>query len=83
MSPITKSQVGAAVSATLAIAEAIRALGSVPSGHLYARVMAHMDIHQYEALLDVLKGAGLIKVKKDVITWTGPNVAPVTKGEES
>ena len=63
----------AALGATLAIAEAIRALGRVPSGHLYARLMGHMSLETYMAMLDVLKRAGLIAVDgAHEIRWIGP-----------
>ncbi len=65
-------QVEAAVGIIAALAEAIRELGSVPSGHLYAQVMGSIDLDTYTRSLDILKGAGLIEVKSDVIRWIGP-----------
>ena len=55
-----------------ALADAIKALGEVPSGHLYARVMAHMDIHTYDAIIGVLTRAGLVKSSNHLLTWEGP-----------
>ena len=57
------SQAGALVMATAALAEAIRDLGSVPSGNLYARVMSHVSIEQYDWAIERLKGAGLVAEK--------------------
>ena len=68
------SQAGALVMATAALAEAIRDLGSVPSGHLYARVMGHMTAEQYAWAIDRLKGAGLVAEDNHVLRWVGPKL---------
>ncbi len=55
-----------------ALAEAIRDLGSVPSGHLYAHVMGHMSLETYEALIDTLIAADLIEQDcSHLLTWKG------------
>ena len=41
----------------VAVADAIKALGSIPSGHLYARLMPHMSLEAYQAIIGVLKQA--------------------------
>ena len=43
------TQITAAFDTVIAIADAIRDFGRVPSGHLYARVMAHMSFETYDA----------------------------------
>jgi hypothetical protein len=53
------------------IAEAIEALGTVPSGHLYARVMQYMSLATYETILRMLEDAGKITIKHHEITWKG------------
>ncbi len=53
----------------VAIAEAIRDLGSVPSGHLYARLMDKMDLAEYEGLIDLLKLGGVIRESGHVLTF--------------
>ncbi len=56
----------------LVIAEAIRALGSVPSGHLYARLMSHFSFEEYEQLIGILKSAKLVKEEEShLLVWIG------------
>jgi len=72
-------KVKAAFKATAALAEAIRDLGSVPSGHLYATVMGHMDLQTYESFIQHLVGAKLVRQDPSyLLTWIGPE-----EGEES
>lgn len=54
-----------------AIAEVIREVGEVPSGHLYARLMGKLDLAQYNVCIDVLKKAGLVKEERNLLTWIG------------
>jgi len=62
----------AALEIVVAVADAIRELGSVPSGHLYARLMGNLSLDNYNAIVKLLENAGAIKVENDLITWTGP-----------
>lgn len=66
----------AAVSVAGAVASAIHDLGRpIPSGELYARLMGHLDLATYEAILRTLTGAGLISVDgSHLIRWTGPRL---------
>lgn len=66
---MTKTQVNAAVNTVIAIAEAIRELGRVPSGHLYARVMSHMSFETYDSVINTLKNAGVIKETNSELIW--------------
>lgn len=69
----TQSKLNAALKATQAIAEAIRELKEVPSGHLYANLMNQMSLDTYNQILDVLTKAKLISVDGfHLITWIGP-----------
>lgn len=68
----TEAQVTAAIRAVAAIGDAIRELGSVPSGELYARLMGHLDIDQYQRIIDTLKRTGLVAELGHVIKWIGP-----------
>lgn len=61
----------------LAVAECLRGLHEVPSGHLYARLLAmpllsQMTADQYHGMIDSLKGAGLVSERSHVLTWIGP-----------
>ena len=71
------AHVKAAFAATAAMAEAIRELGEVPSGTLYASVCGRMDISSYEAIIRTLKGAGLVTESAHVLRWCGPKFAEV------
>ena len=53
------------------IADAIRELGSVPSGHLYAQVMGHMTLDNYNAIIASLVGTGLVQNNGHLLTWIG------------
>lgn len=72
MNKVTDQQQQAAVQLIRVIADAIRDLGEVPSGHLYARVMEHMDLNTYNAIVGILKRARLVKERNYLLTWTGP-----------
>lgn len=68
----TLAQARAALNIVLALAEAIRELGRVPSGTLYANVMGKLDLATYEAAIRMLKNAGLVKETAHELEWTGP-----------
>ncbi len=74
MNSVTKEQVAGAIKAIAAVAEAIRELGSVPSGEFYARLLGHMSLETYTAIIARLKGAGLVEEKGHVLTWIGPKI---------
>lgn len=57
-----------------AVADAIRELGSTPSGVLYSVVMPHMDLPTYERIIALLKDAGLVEEEMHVLTWVGPKL---------
>ena len=73
----THHEVKAALGIIQAVAEAIRELGEVPSGHLYANLMGQLSLEQYEHILGILKGAGLVRQSNaHLLTWVGGS--PVT-----
>jgi hypothetical protein len=65
-------QISAALAITAAVADAIRELGSVPTGMLYVRVMDRMTIEVFTRIIDTLKRADLVTESRDVLTWVGP-----------
>lgn len=67
----TQNQVKAAMLATIAVAEAIRELGRVPSGHLYAQVCSKLDLAGYEAIIRTLINAGIVKQQQHELIWIG------------
>lgn len=70
----TKAQVADALGCVSALAEAIRELGSVPNGVLYAHVMGTLTIGQYERSIDLLKRTGLVVEKNHELSWAGPKL---------
>ena len=69
----TKQQIAAALEVTRAIAETIRELKQVPSGHLYARLMGHMSLSQYEQIITALVNTGLVERTGDhLLRWIEP-----------
>ena len=65
------AQKDAMLSIVTAIADAIRDLGSVPSGHLYARVMGALSLSQYNQVIGILKKQGLVEESGHLLTWSG------------
>lgn len=72
--PATSAQKASAFLMCAAITEAIRGLGEVPSGHLYARLMDKVDIQTYERIIGVIVGSGLVQKKGDLLRWVGPEI---------
>lgn len=56
----------------MAVADVVKELGSVPSGHLYARLMDRMSLADYQAVVDLLKHAKLVEERNHLLTWKGP-----------
>ncbi len=72
---VTKQQVVAMFKITMAVSEAIRELGQVPSGHLYARLMDTLSPQGYESIINTLKGAGVVaEDASHLLRWVGPKV---------
>jgi hypothetical protein len=67
----TQDDVKAALGILRAVADTIRELGDVPSGHLYAHLMSKLSREQYEQVIGVLKQAGLITESNHLLTWVG------------
>jgi hypothetical protein len=67
----TPNDVKAALGILRAVADAIRELGEVPSGHLYAHLMSKLSLEQYEQVIGVLKQARLIAESNHLLTWVG------------
>ncbi len=63
------NQLQAAKLAIVVVEDAIKSLGSVPSGHLYAHVMSHLSLDQYEKIIDILKQEKLIKESNHELSW--------------
>jgi hypothetical protein len=62
-----------AVTLLLAVADAIKELGSVPSGCLYASLMqTGMSLETYTRIINVLKKQNLVVEHHHLLTWVGP-----------
>ncbi len=67
------NQTKAALHILMAVADSIRELGQVPSGHLYTMLLGKLDLNQYDMLIGILKRSGLVKESTGhLLTWTGP-----------
>jgi len=53
----------------IAFAQAIRDLGQVPSGHLYAQVCGILSLDEYQAFINALKNAGCIIEVNHLLIW--------------
>ncbi len=67
----SKSEVNAAVQVVVAVGEAIKSLGSVPSGHLYAQLMGRMSLETYNKVIALLVKTGAVKNENHLLTWVG------------
>lgn len=61
----------AALEVVLAVGSAIKELGSVPSGHLYARLMGKLDLESYNKVIGILVKTGAVKNENHLLTWVG------------
>lgn len=72
---VTAAQVKAAIEILRTVADLIKALGQVPSGELYARLLEplpQLTCETYLAMIDKMKEAKLIRVESHLITWIAP-----------
>ena len=66
------TQTQAAFGMVMAVRDAIRDLGEVPSGHLYARLMGHMSLETYETIISILKEAKVVEeTPAHLLRWIG------------
>jgi hypothetical protein len=61
----------AALSMVMAIGDAIKELGSVPNGVLYANICGHIPYGAYMQSIAILEQSGVITQKNNVLTWVG------------
>lgn len=71
MSTPSAVEVRAVIRICRILADAIRDLGEVPSGHLYARVSDFLSLDNYNAAISFLKQAKLISESNNLLTWKG------------
>ena len=66
---ITQAEVSAAISSIKALADAIKDLGEVPAGHLYAGVMGVMSLVNFDKAIGILVRGGIITRSGDLLKW--------------
>ena len=76
----TADELKAGLKLIVAVSEAIREAGSVPSGHLYAMLCSKVDAAGYERIIGMLKGAGVVQEKNHLLVWCGPQPEAVKQG---
>ena len=76
MNAVTNTDLVAAFKTVLAVAEAIREAGSIPSGQLYAALLGRIDLAGYTKIIDILKRQGLISEDNHLLRWVGPKTLP-------
>lgn len=54
------------------VANVIRELREIPSGHLYARLMEVLTLDEYNQIIGLLKRAGLVTETYYNLKWKGP-----------
>ena len=70
---VTNDQIKAGLMILKAFADAIRELGEVPAGALYATAaMQRMDLTAFEKMIDTLVGTGLVARRANhMLVWVG------------
>lgn len=72
MTTVTPAQRTAGVHVVLAVGQAIRAAGRLPSGHLYAVLMDRLSADAYAQVIHLLVQAGCVREEHDELIWIGP-----------
>ena len=73
-----------AIEIVTAIADCIRDLKSIPSGHLYVHLSTQMDLNSYQKVIDLLVRANLVKIHAShLLEWIGPEKELTTQPEEA
>lgn len=67
----TKQETEIALKILKTIAEAIRKAHKIPSGHLYAMLIPHLTLDQYNMVINALKKMKLVEEKYHELTWIG------------
>ncbi len=68
----TKEEIAGTIQLVKCVADTIRELKQVPSGHLYAQMMAHVNLPTYNGVITVLKASGLVREENHLLIWVEP-----------
>lgn len=66
---ITKDQIKSGIEIIKTIADTIKELKKVPSGHLYSQVMSFLGLSQYEQIISILKKSNIIREENHELIW--------------
>lgn len=66
---LTKKQIEAYIELHRAIADTVRELKQIPSGHLYARLMSVLSFEQFDKIVTTLCNSGVIRKENDLLIW--------------
>lgn len=73
MAAVTSAQVAATLDAARALGDAVRDLGSVPEGVLYANLCGALSLRSFQVLVDALIRAGVVARRPGpILVWIGP-----------
>lgn len=72
MTVATSTEVAAALNSIRAVADAIKELGEVPSGSLYANLMSVLTFSEYEKIIGILTRSGLVAKRDNLLVWKQP-----------
>ena len=61
----------AAIKLVAIFAHAIRALGKVTEGELYAHTMQYVNLETFQSIMRILVSQKYIKIENHVVTWKG------------
>ena len=66
-----KQAIRARIQICCALRDAIKDLGSIPSGHLYANVCGSIDLQTFTWAIEQMKAAGLIEERNHLLVFVG------------
>lgn len=71
---VTREQIGAALEKIKIVGQCIQAAGEIPSGHLYAQLMAKgMELAEYEKIIGLLvRGGIVVQERSGLLKWNVP-----------
>ena len=71
----TKEQITASLRIMVAVTEAIREAGRIPSGVIYATLIGKVSHEGYQSLIRTLTNTGLVQeLPTHELVWTGPEL---------
>lgn len=67
-----QNKIKAVMDVTIAVGDTIRELRQVPSGELYANVMSHLSLEEYQKVIETLKEIGVVREEPShLLVWVG------------